>query len=584
MLKIFKFAVFITIVFNLSVFVSAQNKTAQDFFDEGIRNLETGDSQKALPAFIESAKLDSKKPETFINLGKIYNELNRQTESVAAFRHAVKLAPKSAEFRAEFCKALSYDQKFTEAMSECNEALRLDANSLSANKYLILVYQMQNRPPAEILRLTESALQKFPDDPTLTGVAASLYAETGNYVQAAAMYEKVLASSPKNALFQIQLAGIYLQLERDSDAIATVQKAIEINPKYMLARFFLGKIYLELGLNEEAANAFQIAADLDPNYADTFYYLGLAKSRIGKTDEAIAALKKAVELFPDDFEYNKELGAKLSEASRYEEAIAPYRTAVKQDPKNFDAKIGLGLVLFESTKYEEALPILMEAERMKPGNEATAMFLNVTRARQQGLAQVEQMKDFAVKNPDDLNVRMNLIQILGFGRKMDEAETYIQEVLKMNSKDVRVYQSIAAVYSTAGKFDEAVKVYRKLISIDPTYPGPYLGLASIYEKKGLIAEASQNYEKMIELQPNAWQTMTLYANFLRDNGKKREALAMYKRSLEISPTNAVAVFNAGMLSLKLNDRDSAQIYLERLKSLDPQMAKTLSRILRLKNL
>lgn len=165
---------------------------------------------------------------------------------------------------------------------------------------------------------------------------------------------------------------------------------------------------------------------------------------------------------------------------------------------------------------------------------------------------------------------------------MDEAETYVQEILKASPKDIRFYQSIGTVYSTAGKYEKATEIYKKGLILDPNNPGPYLGMASLYAKAGKIDEAIKSYDKVLELKPDAAQTMKLYADLLRDNGKKSEALAMYKRSLEFLPTHSPSLFNAGILSAKLGDLDSAKVYLERLKSLDGELAKQLERFLRLK--
>ena len=107
-------------------------------------------------------------------------------------------------------------------------------------------------------------------------------------------------------------------------------------------------------------------------------------------------------------------------------------------------------------------------------------------------------------------------------------------------------------------------------------------MAGIYQKRGQVDEASRAYAKVIELKPDSPNIMKGYADHLRNTGKRREALEMYKRSLAMLPTNSPALFNAGVLSAKLGDIDSARLYLETLKTVDPKSAATLSRFLRLK--
>jgi Tfp pilus assembly protein PilF len=224
----------------------------------------------------------------------------------------------------------------------------------------------------------------------------------------------------------------------------------------------------------------------------------------------------------------------------------------------------------------------MEADRMKPGNEIINMFLNVVRSRQQGVAQIEEMKRFAAENPNDLNVRMSLVQILSFARRMNEAQPYIEEILRAKPKDFRFYQALGTVYSTAGNYEKAAEVYRESLKINANDPAAHLGMATIYAKNGQVEEAIKAYDKVFEIKPDSPNIMKLYADFLRDNGKRCEALAMYKRSLTMLPNNSPALFNAGVLSAKLGDVDSAKQYLETLRTVDAKTAKILQRFLSLK--
>jgi len=227
------------------------------------------------------------------------------------------------------------------------------------------------------------------------------------------------------------------------------------------------------------------------------------------------------------------------------------------------------------------LPILMEADRMKPGNETVNMFLGVTRARQQGMAQIEQMKTYAKENSQDVNVRVRLTQMLGFGRQIEAAAPYVEELWQLKPTDPKVYAVVATVYSTAGDYKKAAEIHRKSLEIEPNNPAAYLGLTGIYSKNGQIEEAIKAYEKILELKPDVPNVMISYGNLLRDNGKRREALAMYKRSLAMLPTNSIALFNAGILSAKLGEANAAQQYLVTLKAVDAQLAKTLARFLKL---
>lgn len=582
MLKFIKFQLFITLFLCLSATIFAQTQTAESFFEQGMKLVREEKYEQALEAFRQSVKINPKLHEAHANIGSVLMVLKRPAESAKSFGEAVKLAPTNAGYRAHFCQSLFFAGQKTEALPQCEEAVRLDENSTLARFGLLTVMMNVGKAEEDILTQLESALEKFPDNKKLLNLAAEFYLKNENFSQALFYSEKLAQIDPKDASYQVRLANIYLRLERDSDAIAAANKAIEIEPKEPMAHYFLGKVYFEVGFYEEAAAAFQKTVELKADVPDVFYYLGVSEHRRGKSDNGITALRKAVAIAPNNFRYQMVLADFLTDVGKYEEAIEPSRKAVALKPRDFSAKVGLGLALFESTKFEEALEVLMEADQMKPGNNVVQMFLNVTRARQQNVANIEQMKQYVKENPSDIKSKVSLLQILGFTKRMSEAEVYANEILKSKPKDVRIYHSIAVIYTTAGNDDKAAEIYRQSLEIEENY-GSYYGLATILGKKGQVEEAIKAYNKSFELKSDTPNMLQSYGNFLRYNGKKREALEVYKRSLALLPLNPPVLFGAGILSARFGDKDSARQYLATLKSLDPELAKILERCLRLKN-
>lgn len=583
----FKFFLLLCFCVSFLLPVAAQTPTAKSFFEQGLIFVKEQKFNEALEAFRQSVKLDPKQAGTHANIGSTLIALDRHAEAVAPFREAVKLSPNDGTFHAGLCRALSLTKNHAEAVAECTEGVRLTGDKTETHTALISALQIANRPAEEILRLTETALQKFPDNEILLNVAADLYAETGNISQAVILYEKLAQINANSALYQIKLSGLYLRLERDREALTAARKAAELEPKNALAHFFAGRIYFELGQHDESANAFQQAAALNENLSDALYFLGLSEIRRGKTADGIAALRKAVAFVSDAsvsdsetiYKYYQELGSALLRDTKYEEAIEFLKKSVASKPKDLEAVVALGTALSEAGRYDEALPVLMQADRIKPGNEIVNMLLNVARSRQQMMPQVEAMKTFAKENPADLNVRLHLIQLLTYSRRSAEAKPYFDEIWKMNPTDARVYSMIGTLHSTTGDYPKAIEAYRKLLEFGEN-PAAYLGLADIYARSGQLDEAIKAYDKVFALKPDSPNIMKIYADFLRDNGKRREALAMYKRSLEMLPNNAPALFNAGVLSTKFGDLNSARIYLETLKIVDPPLAKTLARFMK----
>lgn len=578
---LFKSIFFLFLIYSIFIVqISGQTPSAKSLFDKGIAFLQEKKFTEALDSFRKSVKLDSKQPTSHANIGTSLMALKRYEEAIPSFREAVRLAPENGTFHTALCFALSVTKKHTEAISQCEEGVRLNGNM--PESYLALIAALKSaKLSAESAQKAEEAFQKFPDNESLLNSLAESFVETGNFLRAVEIYEKLAILKPAEAFYQVKLAENYLRLERDPEALAAAEKALNTDPKHYLAYFFIGKIYFELGQHEEAGSSFQKAAELNPKFVDAKYFLGLSEIRRGRYIKAIEHLRLATDSSPENFDYAYELSSALLKATLYEESAAAMRKAIALKPNDFVALAGLGSALAESGQYEEAIKYLTMADRIKPGDQIVNMMLNVARARQQASPQISAMIIFAKENPQDLNVRLHLIQHLTFGRRLAEAEPYFAEILKMNPPDVRVYDLIGMLRSTTGNYEKAAEAYRKSIELGQS-PAAYLGLSEVYAKNGQVTEAIAAYEMVFKLKPDSPNIMKLYADYLRDNGKRREALEVYKRSLAMIPNNAPVIFNVGILSAKLGDLDSAKQYLEMLRSIDPRLAKLLSRCIKMR--
>lgn len=569
---------FLIVIFLFCTQIFAQ--TSVDFFNSGVSFLNEKKYNEAFDAFQKSIRLDNKNAAAHANLGSVLMNLKRPAEAVASYREAIKLVPTEGTFHTALCFALSVSKKHDEAVSSCEEGVRLNGNSVQSHVALIAALRTAKRND-EALQKTLFAFGKFSDDEPLLNTAAEIFSDSGNFSRAAEIYEKLVNLNPKEAYYQVKLAENYLRMERDAEALSAAQKAVETDPKHYLAYFFIGKIYFELGQHEEAVNAFQKSAEINPKFADAQYFLGLSEARREKYEKAIGHLRLAAETSPENFDYAYELASTLMKATLYEESAAAMRKAVALKPNDVVAIAGLGAALAESGQYDEAVKHLTNADRLKPGDQIINMFLNVARSRQQVAPRIGEMIAYAKENPQDLNVRIHLIQNLTFGRRLAEAEPYFAEIWKMNPPDVRVYDMIGTLRSTTGNYEKAAEAYRKSLEFGQS-PAAYLGLANVYAKNGQVSEAIAAYNKLFEIKPDSPNIMKLYADYLRDNGKRREALETYKRSLAMLPNNAPVLFNAGVLSAKLGDLDAAKQYLEILKTIDPPSAKLLSRCMKIR--
>jgi Tfp pilus assembly protein PilF len=96
--------------------------------------------------------------------------------------------------------------------------------------------------------------------------AVSLVNE-GQYEEAKAELEAILASHPEHAKSYIQLGLVYCYTGLFHESIETLQKGVELDPENLDGRNKLALTYVMLGMNDEARAEFESVLKADPTNA-----------------------------------------------------------------------------------------------------------------------------------------------------------------------------------------------------------------------------------------------------------------------------------------------------------------------------
>ncbi len=88
-----------------------------------------------------------------------------------------------------------------------------------------------------------------------------------------------------------------------------------------------------------------------------------------------------------------------------------------------------------------------------------------------------------------------------FERKLDEALSYFQDLLKDEPENPVILNKIGIVYVHKKELDKAEGYFQKAIELDKTYPEPYNNLGNVYYERKDYNTAIKYYKKAIELNP-----------------------------------------------------------------------------------
>ena len=217
----------------------------------GIAKARLGQSDAAVDAFRQAARLDSQREEHWLNLTRELMESNRFAEVISAAQEALKSNPESYALH-----------------------LRLGAAYLSSDRY---------SESESVFRRLVAAGDPLPT--SYVGLAQVLL-RTGRAEEAVSELAAAAKKLGPNFLISY-FQGLALdRAARPTEAISAFQDAIRLNPGNSEAHLGLGKTELMIGHNNEAIAELQKCLQLSPGNVQAKRLLSQAYRRTGDTQAA----------------------------------------------------------------------------------------------------------------------------------------------------------------------------------------------------------------------------------------------------------------------------------------------------------
>ncbi len=252
-----------------------------------------------------------RQPSIYYNLGTCYLKEKRASDALREAELYVKAKPQDAKGHVLTCDSLYEQKNYPRALTECQQAERLDqVNGSIKGKVGRIYLGMKNYQSAVTYLEQAVAGQKASGqgkDPETLGALAEAYAAV---------------HAPKDKLNTI------------ADELASLGK----DPKALAAA---GQVYFLAGNDERAMTALNASLALEPNNAQAKASMvkvlnrraGVALEK-GDTGNAYGLLSDAVKLTPDDLMTNRNLGLVLLLAKKYSEAEVVLARSLKKVPND----------------------------------------------------------------------------------------------------------------------------------------------------------------------------------------------------------------------------------------------------------
>jgi tetratricopeptide (TPR) repeat protein len=443
--------------------------------------------------------------------------------AITAYRKAIALQPKAAELHAELAAVYARQGQLSEATTEAQAALALDAHDPEANRIVGLIQ-------------ADSA-----DRATDTATATKLATEAIGHL------EYVLADGRRDPGVELTLGRLDVTAGRYAKAIAT------------LRNFLLEQ----------------------PGYADAETLLAQAYDANGQTAEAIGVLEDAVTAQPDQVQLRSWLAQLYEKAGRWKDAAASWGELAKRNPRSTSYPLRQASALVNSGDLDAGRQQLDAITKASPSNIA-AWYLLSQVERRAGDADAAEVaaRHIATVDASDPRGPLALAEAQTARGDYAAAVATLEPHVKAPSDDdissgvyARMAGDLAAALQQSGDPDRAVQVLEQARQKAPDDTDVQFSLAAAYDRDAHQDRAEQIFRDLIAQDPTNADALNYLGYMLADHNQKLpEALGFIKRALAVAPDNPSYLDSLGWAYVKLSQLDQAREPLERAAAALPKVS------------
>lgn len=266
--------------------------------------------------------------------------------------------------------------------------------------------------------------------------------------------------------------------------------------------------------------------------------------------------------------------------------------------------------------WKQVAGMLEDMAAKEPDQETLIEILDAYTAMQSKDGIISVLNRIVKLDPDDLEARYRLAEVLEGEGKLKAAIREYEAVLKRSGKkgaDAESGIRIAALCkhlgylcTETGYFKKAIHFYLKAVSLDRKDANVYYNLSYLYEKidqkeksalyldkavrlksgdvegrlklahglmeKGDLKKAEKYLEEVLDKKPESLEALLLMAQVMEKQGNKKGLRKIYERILSSEPENETVIYNLGGLLYETGELKESLHYFKRYLILHPEDA------------
>ena len=362
-----------------------------------------------------------------------------------------------------------------------------------------------------------SACQKNPGiDPAVAGLIfqAETAFRNGYYNAALAITDSSLVNSPHSADIHFLRGRVFTKLARLNEAEVAYRTVLSLNPNYQGAWFNMGTNSIRQDDLPAAIAHYKSEMLLYPS-ARTMVQIGRAYADLGKIDSATFAYEDAIKTDSNNAAAYMRLGHLYKDRGDITKAIEYATIGLDLDPENLDYKYIIGSLLLLNEEPKASLPFFQAVTSKRPwhywahhnlgqalyriGDETQGQhYMDLAKELQKGIQEVENWRNLAIMNPDQLMLWVNLGNSLKNMGRIQEAKDAFLVALSISPMSFALQNNIANLCLMDGDTVQAINRYKTILSFDSTLVDIWLNLGVVHASSGRINDARQAWMKGLE--------------------------------------------------------------------------------------
>ncbi len=389
-----------------------------------------------------------------------------------------------------------------------------------------------------IFLLSLCNVQGFAQDMSAAEKTALELANDGKFAEAAAGFELVLVSEPRNLNTLNILVTIYEKLNNKEKQFEVASKGQALMPDDENWNYTKGELAVQTGRYDEAILLADKFTAKFPDSAYMYLIKGSALDAQGKIQAAIGAYSKTLKLHPGNAYARLNRAKDFAAISRYENAITDFTAIINMGQELDEIYNRRGLAYYSLQKYAEASADFTKAITINPDNQFA--YANKGWVEYNNADYINAAKDFAAaafKDDNYADAWYGLASTADKQKNYSLSINHAEKAIALDKKMPAYYAVYSKALMGANRDNDALNAADKIILTDNKNPDGYILKASALSNLKRYPDALTAINSGINIYPENYLMYSVRSFIYSQQGNTAAANADTEKARTLSTKN-----------------------------------------------